>query len=91
MKEWYFKNGVKVCEADFDYSLHCFKVYHEDKYLGTVYPADLEDMEACLAGLDAGNDPISGGWEDGRGNTCHFDGWGDGKDEFDGNECIDIF
>lgn len=50
MKEWCFKNGVKVCEADFDCSLHCFRVYHENKYLGTVYPADLEDMDSCLAG-----------------------------------------
>ena len=25
--------------------------------------------------LDEGTDPITGGWEDGNGNTCSLDGW----------------
>ena len=81
MKEWNFENGIIVKEAEFDYDLHVLKVYNAEEYLGTVYPADTEDMRKCFASLDAGNDPISDKWEDGCGNTCTLDGWGEQSDE----------
>ena len=77
MREWNFKNGIRVVETEYDYDLHSLKVYNGEEYLGTVYPADIEDMTKCFAVLDAGNDPISNGWEDGCGNTCTLDGWGE--------------
>lgn len=77
MREWKFDNGIEVYESEFDYDLHCLKVYNGEKYLGTVYPACIEDMESCFKDLDAGNDPITSGWEDGCGNSCTFDGWGE--------------
>lgn len=78
MKNWTFDNGIEVYESEFDYDLHCLKVYNGDNYLGTVYPDSIEDMKSCFKDLDAGNDPITGGWEDGMGNSCTLDGWGDG-------------
>lgn len=77
MKEWIFDNGIKVVEAEFDYDLHCLEVYNSNEYLGTVYPDSIESMESCFRDLDAGKDPISGRWEDGRGNICTLDGWGE--------------
>lgn len=77
MREWKFDNGIEVYESDYDYDLHCLRVYCEKKYLGTVYPADIEDMQACFAELDMGNDPIDSHWEDGCGNSCTLDGWGE--------------
>jgi hypothetical protein len=35
MKEWRFNNGIEVYENEFNYDLHCLKVYNKDKYLGT--------------------------------------------------------
>lgn len=48
-----------------------------EKYLGTVYPDTIEDMESCINDLDNGDNPITNGWEDGCGNSCTFDGWGE--------------
>lgn len=77
MREWNFENGINVEECEFDYDLHCFKVYNGEKYLGIIYPGSIEDMESCIEELDNGNDPISDGWEDGMGNSCTIDGWGE--------------
>lgn len=77
MREWKFENGISVQEDEFNYDLHCLKVYHGEKYLGTIYPGSIEDMENCFKDLDNGNDPISNGWEDGLGNSCTLDGWGE--------------
>lgn len=77
MREWKFENGIEVYETDHDYDLHCFKVYNEEEYLGTVYPSSIEDMEECINALDDGDDPISCAWEDGCGNGCTLDGWGE--------------
>lgn len=77
MREWNFENGINVEECDYDYGLHCFKVYNGGEYLGTVYPRNIEDMKLCIECLDNGEDPISGGWEDGMGNSCTIDGWGE--------------
>lgn len=76
MKNWNFENGINVWESEYDYDLHCFKVYNGDKYLGTIYPSTIEDMESCIEDLDNGDDPISCNWEDGCGNGCTLDGWG---------------
>lgn len=76
MGEWNFENGIIVEECDYDHNLHCFKVYNGDEYLGSVYPETIEDMESCIEAMEDGEDPISGGWEDGMGNVCNVDGWG---------------
>ena len=77
MKEWKFENGIEVFESDYDYSLHCLKVYNGEEYLGTIYPSAIDDMENCFEYLDNGDDPITFGWEDGCGNFCTLDGWGE--------------
>lgn len=76
MREWEFENGIEVYEKDYNYDLHCLKVYNLNEYLGTIYPNTIEDMELCFKELDAWNDPITSGWEDGCGNFCTLDGWG---------------
>lgn len=81
MREWKFINGIKVCEDEHDYDLHKFRVYDlifmdNYRFLGYIYPDSIEDMEECIAKLDAGEDPITGSWEDGCGNGCSLDGWG---------------
>lgn len=75
---WSFENGIEVYEKDFDYNLHCFKVWRGDKYLGGIYPNSIEDMEHCIKCLDDGSEPITDSWEDGHGNCCDRNGWGDG-------------
>ena len=74
--EWVFENGITVVEKDFDFDLHCFAVYEGEKYLGSIFPATIDDMISCKSDLDEGNEPIDSGWEDGNGNTCSRDGWG---------------
>lgn len=32
--------------------------------MGQIYPATIEDMVSCFKDLDAGNDPVTNGWED---------------------------
>ena len=76
MKEWNFENGICVVESEFDGDLHIFVVYNGDEYLGTIYPACIEDMKDCIKKLNSGKDPITEGWEDGYGHTCTLDGWG---------------
>lgn len=75
--EWDSKSKIIVNEVDFDYDLHCFEVYIDKKYLGSIYPDDIESMESCIKDLDDGNDPINYMWEDGMGNSCNIYGWGD--------------
>ena len=67
MTTWTFENGVIVTEVEYDNDLHEFVVMVGDKR-ATVTPGDLEEMEMCRKHLDNGEDPISWGWEDGRGN-----------------------
>lgn len=50
---------------------------YDSRLLGCICPGAPEDFEECLKALDAGEDPITDGWEDGVGNTCVYDGWGD--------------
>lgn len=71
MRSWEFENGCEVEETEFDYDLHEFAVYYKGKKC-TVTPGSIEDMERCIAKLDAGEDPVTGEWEDGAGNDV---GW----------------
>lgn len=69
---------VTVAEVEFDADLHAFEVYDKQgKYLGMVSPACLEDMDVLVLDLDNGSCPVGDGWEDGAGNTCCIEGWGD--------------
>ena len=77
MREWNFDNGIVVKETKFDSDLHCFRVFNGEEYLGTVYPDDCDAMRRCIADLDAGEDPIDYHWNDGLGNSCTLDGWGE--------------
>lgn len=77
MRTWKFTNDIIVEEEAFDYDLHIFAVYHKDRYLGRIYPCDIDAMRSCIKDLDAGKDPITEKWEDGCGNTCSLDGWGE--------------
>lgn len=76
VRQWDFDNGVCVVEMEHNYDLHAFEVYLQDEYLGDIYPDSITDMLECIAALDAGDDPIFCGWEDGCGNSCTADGWG---------------
>lgn len=40
---------------------------------------DMGDYLECVKLLNAGHGPISDGWEDGLGNACTMDGWGDAE------------
>lgn len=81
LRDWSFENEIEVYEEAYDSDLHCLKVYSGEKFLGTVYPSSIEDMQQLFEELDAGNDPVSSGWEDGLGNTCTLAGWGSEKSE----------
>ena len=76
MRTW--DNGYYlVVEVAHDHSLHAYEVYTLDgaRLLGTVYPDTLAAQADCVAALDNGDDPITGGWEDGCGHTCTPYGW----------------
>lgn len=83
MGSWSFDNGISVEEEDYNFSLHCFDVYQDDVYLGTVYPDNIKDMCQCIDELNNGSDPITGGWDDGCGNGCTLRGWNsDGEERY---------
>lgn len=42
-----------------------------------MYPATIDDAESYFNDLDAVDAPLISGWEDGWGNPCTLDGWGD--------------
>ncbi|RUT38707.1 hypothetical protein EJP82_26710 [Paenibacillus anaericanus] len=71
-------NLVTIEEVAFDYDLHAFEVYnHAGAKLGTINPATVEEMNFLIADLDKGSCPVSEKWEDGNGNTCNANGWGE--------------
>lgn len=76
MTAWIFEDGIEVYESSYDYDLYCFRVYNGDVLLGTIYPDTIENMNCCIKALDDGSNPIADGWEDGLGNACTLDGWG---------------
>ena len=80
MRKWIFDDGITVYEVGFDYDLHSFLVYHNERYLGTVYPDSIPEMNDCIKALDGGENPIADDWEDGCGNACTLDGLGNEKE-----------
>jgi hypothetical protein len=75
--EWTTKN-VTVKAVSIDADLHEFVCYnHDGKLLGTITPGDLDDMNNCIKELNEGGCPIADRWEDGMGNTCTIEGWGE--------------
>lgn len=71
--EWRFTSGITVIEDRTDGTL---EVRNECRTLGYIVPGDSDGMTECERRLDAGEDPISGGWEDGIGNRTSINGWG---------------
>lgn len=71
---WGFGDGITVAEMPGGCcgQLLC---YRDGIFIGRVVPADMSDMEECVAKLDAGEDPVTGGWDDGNGNACSAKGW----------------
>jgi len=69
MRVWE-REGYRVEEKPFDYSLHVFEVVKYDEVIATITPADLDDMQRIVEALDAGEDVND--WEDGMGNTIHI-------------------
>ena len=79
---WKFENGITVYSKEWSYCDYAFDVYNADgKFLGGIYPDNDEDSEECIKELDDGSEPITDSWEDGCGNSCSLDGWGDGLKE----------
>lgn len=76
---WEFSNGIRVEKKEFDRDLCYFEIYkiENNKHLGDIYPENIEDEKECIKSLCNGDDPISSGWEDGRGHGCDIDGWGE--------------
>lgn len=72
---WAFRNGIYVEKSEYDGVLKSFEVYNRGRYLGAIYPADIEDMRLCITKLNYGEDPITGCWEDGLGHCCTLNGW----------------
>lgn len=80
---WKFENGITVYSKEWSYCDYAFDVYNADgKFLGGIYPDTDEDSESCVKDLDDGSEPITDGWEDGCGNSCSIDGWGDGLKDY---------
>lgn len=76
MKKWKTKY-VEVEEIKFDGDLHQLSVAsHEGIHLGLITPVNIENMNDIIDELDVGRCPIVDAWEDGNGNTCTMDGWG---------------
>lgn len=63
-------------EIGYNADLHAFEVYHDNRLLGTIYPDNIADMDACAAALNSGANPITDNWDDGLGNPCDYSGWG---------------
>lgn len=70
MRTWTF-DDCTVEEIEHDYDLNALRVIKRNGNQQTIYPGDIDDLEACAARLDAGESPI--GWEDGNGNTIDAD------------------
>lgn len=45
---------------EFDGDLCRFDVWFAGEFLGSVYPSDRIEMQACIDRLDAGLDPVTG-------------------------------
>lgn len=70
--------AVNIEEVEFDHDLHIFKVTNKDgEMLGTIVPPDVEDMNLIIRELANGGCPVADKWEDGMGNSCTMNGWGE--------------
>ena len=73
-KTWSFDNCTVTCEA-YDRDLRAYRVSGCSPYAGRerdwymLVPQSIRQMEDIEKRLDGGLDPISDGWEDGRGST----------------------
>jgi len=67
-----------VVEGGFDMDLHHFEVWGLDgEFLGEITPGDIPNYGECVTKLNAGDCPICSGWDDGLGNSCSREGWGE--------------
>lgn len=70
--------GVTVNLEPFDYDLCNLNAYYENgRFLGVIYPNDIETMIGLIESIDNGECPICNGWEDCCGNNCSSNGWGE--------------
>ncbi len=53
-----------------------FTVWRDEEKIGEIHPDNSEDLQECIEALNMGADPIKDKWEDGLGNTCRYEGWG---------------
>lgn len=65
---WLFDNGVQVRMEEYDHSLQCFDIEYKGKSFLLV-PDSRNQMKEIIHALNSGEDPISGGWETGDGET----------------------
>lgn len=80
MYSWTFKNGVAVnaiaVDSFPDGSDWCrFDVLYNGNKIGAIYPPNADWHLDVVMSLNNGYEPITGGWEDGRGNICTINGW----------------
>lgn len=71
MRTWTFDDCI-VEEIEHDYDLTALLVTKTNGNTQTIYPGDIEDLQACIAKLDEGESPIDC-WEDGNGNMIDED------------------
>lgn len=62
--------GAKIIELEYDYDLSYFHVLNEKgRYIGSIYPYNLDELRECQKALKEGECPICDKWEDGHGQT----------------------
>lgn len=67
---------ITIKEVEFDGDLHIFEVFNGEVKLGSIVPPGIDEMNDIVNDLDNGGCPITDKWEDGMGNICQLDGWG---------------
>lgn len=78
---WEFQDGTVVVEEEENH-LPVFAVYDKHDNVVRCYPPDRKDAEDCMEALDNGENPITAGWEDGRGNLLSDLMGGMGKSDY---------
>lgn len=73
MRTWEIDNLIITSD---DRNL-CFNVYAYNKLIGIIYATDRNNFNDCFLYFDVGVNPIKDGWEDGLGNVCTINGWGE--------------
>ncbi len=72
---WEFVDGI-IVSFDETEEFKEFEVYFDGKLLGTIVPCDEDMLQSLIGDFDSGHNPVTESWEDGRGNTCSMEGWG---------------